>query len=261
MLTNEELCKYECILTEKRVKYFGLLSLGKERKCLFEDIKLLNQYLTILKNTEDCCCKLKGSYTALDNEYYFEDNIVYINGESFNYIYDCSSLFIEFTFERLFGKFTEFDILNDFQPNQPIYVQQGILIVDPLIYDNSDGFNTLEEFIEDFNVNNTGGVFLFLTEGNTLDLYAPYNGDTYTYILGNNDSTYLAPTTVQEFNEFIEFPNLVFDKDCNFTVDNSYYLDIEKITFTTLNPCTKNECLEDIDIEKIKQHIKQICNK
>lgn len=240
--------------------------------------RLLYRYLHILENykipgeSSVCCCSLEGAYTALLNgetEIGIEfkcDGTGYliINEELYTLTWDsfsASSIGVTSNYEQITST-TEGGLSEGwFQAQTTVYITDGITF--SVIYDAPSGFATIEEFITDFNLNNTAGVtasyedptFFFSMLGEE------YLGQRLQLLVSDSimiDEDWKEGTQVLTFTMDYETTATC---GLDVTINNPEF---QLTEVTNIEPCESTEnpegCLANADIEAIIRDINRICS-
>jgi hypothetical protein len=145
-LINSAIAKAYCCVAKKIVRYISLLVVGKNNKCDFKDVKLLNKYIDILQNYEiagdktTCVCGVNGGYTVLLNELTeFSEAKIQFNCDNtggmffdnqqfpFTYVYSEVSNALVIRFDNLFS-------------NPPTDTENTILTLQGLVFEQDCTF-------------------------------------------------------------------------------------------------------------------------
>ena len=145
-LINSAIAKAYCCVAKKIVRYISLLVVGKNNKCDFKDVKLLNKYIDILQNYEiagdktTCVCGVNGDYTVLLNELTeFSEAKIQFNCDNtggmffdnqqfpFTYVYSEVSNALVIRFDNLFS-------------NPPTDTENTILTLQGLVFEQDCTF-------------------------------------------------------------------------------------------------------------------------
>lgn len=254
---NDTLKIAYCKLATKTLSYIKKLSFGIKDKCSLKQLSLLRAYTKALENHEivgnlsSCCCSLKGEFNVnvLENlEYQFQflpngsgSLFDTLNLYNFNWGLDSNTNVLYLNFPDIYlnsyfeGTFLTLNSSTFFQDETRVQFNPGTEI-----YYNALGFPTIEEFVEDFNLNNTAGMILNYTDDVLSIIYNSNLIENENIIILINDSGYPATLSFNEgVNLFLELSTLEFDNECNFTYIGEFpwnYLSSVEIT----NPLTPN---------------------
>ena len=260
----------------KSIKYYGGLAVGINNSCLLKEARLLRAYVDILKNFEivgstiTCSCCIEGDYKfnqnvdvdVLSGIQFNSDNtgVFYTNDilNTFTWGYSNGNLILELENNELINytgiTFTEecnIEFTNQsgsFILEAPVEINntamfgggsltQEFLVNNTQIYIHNGVYIDYDDFVNDFNTNNTFGYIIDYISGDSIIVYGPYGSETF------------------EINYF----NPIYEND------GGNFEDISSILsgfFINDNPCTpetvEQTCLSNKDISKIIAHIDKL---
>lgn len=260
----------------KSIKYYGGLAIGINKPCLLKQIRLLRAYVDTLKcfeivgSTTVCNCCIEGDYKfnqninvdILSSIQFNSDNtgVFYTNNilNTFTWGYSNGNLILKLENNNIINytgvTFTEecnIEFTNQsgsFILEAPVEINntamfgggsltQEFLVNNVRVYIHNGVYIDYEEFVNDFNTNNTFGYTIEYVSGDSIIVYGPFGSETFE---------------INYFNPFYEN-------------DGGNFSDISSIDsgfFINDNPCIPEEvtqtCLSNKDVINIIKHIDRI---
>ena len=263
-------------LAKKSVKYYTGLAFGKNNTCLFKEIRLLRAYVDILRNFEivgstiTCSCCVEGDYVFTLNslsEYTNADiqfncdneGYLYYNntGYPFIYFYDSNNAILNITFSNPAFTINITDVV--FSSNCTITgnsdspLSFGITEVPDIVFgpgliqvsvDSGNIYSSsvvadVQEFITDFNLNNTLG---FITDY--------INGELMFF---------------SSFGDYNDYTGSIINFTSYYGGFNEYFITLELGVIGPITPVTpciptvvEESCLTNSQVSKIIAHINKL---